>query len=80
MAQIEHIPRQVLREEQPAQVAPLSLQEQLPLQIPPVEQVEYPPKPEIEVHGIDSDLDEESGPATCPVNIFSSMTSFVLDI
>ena len=77
MAQIEHIPQQVLREEQPAQVAAISFQEQLPLQIPPVQQVEPPPEPEIEVHGIDSDLEEESGSATHLVNILSSMTSSI---
>ena len=46
------------REEQPAQIAPLSLQEQVPLQIPPVQQVELTPQPGIEVHEIHSDLEE----------------------
>ena len=79
MAQIEHIPQQVLRGVQPIQIAPLALQEQVPLQIPPVQQVETPPQPDVEIHEIHSDLEEEAGPISCPVNILTSMTSSIPD-
>ena len=49
----------------------------MPLQIPPVQHVEPPPQPEIEVHEIHSDLEEEAGPSTCPINILTSMTSSI---
>ena len=49
----------------------------MPLQIPPVQQVEPPLQPQIEVHEIHSDLEEEDGPGTCLVNILTSMTSSI---
>ena len=43
VAQSEHIPQQVLRDEQPLQIAPLAVQEKVPLQIPLIKQVEPEP-------------------------------------
>ena len=57
VAQKEHIPQQVLRDEQPLQIVPLTLQEQVPLQIPLIQWVEPKPKAEIEIHEIHSDLE-----------------------
>ena len=34
-------------------------------------------QPEIEIHEIHSDPKEEARPATCPVNILTSMTSSI---
>ena len=65
------------REEQSAPIAPLGIQEQVPLQIPLGEQVEPLPQPEIEVHEVHSDLEEEARPTTCPLNILTSMTSSI---
>ena len=77
MAQIEHIPQQVLREEQPTQITPLALQEQVPLEIPPVQQFEPTPQPKVEIHGIHKKLEEEVKPTTFPMNILTSMTSSI---
>ena len=43
VAQIEHIPQQVLMDEQPLQIVTLSLQEKVPLQIPLIQQVKPQP-------------------------------------
>ena len=70
------MPQEVPREEQPVPPIPLSAKEQVPMQIPPNQQVEPPPQDEIEIHEIHSDLEEESWPSTFPINILTSKTSF----
>ena len=51
------------------------LQEQVPLQASLIWQVDSESERKIEIHDIDSDLEEETGKPTCPVNIVTSMTS-----
>ena len=47
------------------------------MQVPPIQRVEPPPQDDIEIHEIHSDLEEESNPSTCPVNIITSIASSI---
>ena len=51
----------------------------MPPQVPIIQQVKPQPKHEIEIHQIDSDLEEDTRNPTFPVNIYTSRTSSVLD-
>ena len=73
----QQMPQEVPREEQSVPPVQLSPPKQVLMQIPPVQQVEPPPQADIEIHEIHSDLEEESGPSTFPVNILTSMTSSI---
>ena len=53
------------------------LQDKLPLKPSLIRQVDYESKRNIEIHDLDSDLEEETENPTCPVNIVTSMTSSV---
>ena len=46
------------------------------MQIPHIQQVEPPPQANIEIHKIYSDLEEESGPSTFPLNILTITENF----
>ena len=47
------------------------------MQVPPIRQVNPFPPSDVEIHDIDSDLEEESGPSTCPVGILTSLVSSI---
>ena len=53
------------------------LQEKLHLQASLIRQVDSESERKIEIHDIDSDLEEETRNPTCPVNIVTLMTSSV---
>ena len=47
------------------------------MQVPPIRQVNPLPPSDVEIHDIDSDLEEDTGPSTCPVNILTSLVSSI---
>ena len=53
------------------------LQEKLPLEPSLIWQVDSESERKIEIHDLDSDLEEETENPTCPINIVTSMTSSV---
>ena len=59
------------------QIVTLSLQEKVPPQVLVIRKVESQLEHEIEIHQIDSDLEEETEKTTFSVNIYTSRTSFV---
>ena len=64
-------------DQQELQIGQPILQEQLTLQAYLIQQVDPESERKIEIHEIDSDLEEETGNATSPFNIFTSRTSYV---
>ena len=47
------------------------------MQVPPIRHVNPMPPFDVEIHDIDSDLEEETGPSTCPVSILTSLVSSI---
>ena len=72
------MPQEVHREEHPMQVVHPAPQEQVPMQVPPIQQVEPMPQANTEIHEIHSDLDEENDSSIFPINFYTSMTSSIL--
>ena len=56
------------------QIAP---REQVPTYVPPIQQVEPLPQANVDIHEIHNDLEEENYTSSCPVNVYTSMTSFI---
>ena len=51
--------------------------EQVLMQVPSIRQVNHFPPFDVEIRNIDSDLEEETSPSTCPVSIFTSLVSSI---
>ena len=55
----------------------ISQQEQALVQVPPIQQVNPPRPADIEIHDVHSDLEEEEGPSTFPVNVLTSLITSI---
>ena len=69
--------QEVPREEQLVPLLQISQQEQALMKVPLIQQVNPPLPPDIQIHDVDSDLDEEEGPSTFPVNVLTSLISSI---
>ena len=47
------------------------------MEVPPIQQVNPPPLADIEIHDVHSDLEEEDGPSTFPINFLTSLISSI---
>ena len=77
MVQIEQIPQLVAMDQQGLLIGSPILQEKLPLEPSLIRQVDFESERKIEIHDIDSDIEEETRNPTCLVKIVTSMTSSV---
>ena len=69
--------QEVQREEQMVPLLQISQREKAKVQVPHIQQVNPTPLDDIEIHDIDSDLEEETGPSTCLVSILTSLVSSI---
>ena len=77
MVQIEKIPQQVAMDQHGLMIGSPILQEQIPLELSLIRQVDSESECKIEIHDLNSDIEEDTKNPTFPVNIVTSMTSSV---
>ena len=72
--------QKVQREEQMVALLQIAQREQELVQVHPIQQVNITPLDDIEIHDIDTDLEQEEGTSTCPASVLTSLISSILGL